>query len=256
MRSAVFCSLALVCSLAIAENSGSSSIIQPTARPLGLQPISLTKAAKSDSRSIEFDGMIRGQLRTYLQGMLVSGREFMERQGLQLNSSMLFLTSRTPYPVRVYFVTEGAGYQNSIGFSVSQAGATKLGPPSLVFPNASMPVNSVNFMDTNFGTRVNSAPVLPGDYVDLGTMYAGTQLDFFLISDGARGGTTIYTNKAALNHDKFQHVWASAIPKSPFLIIGFEDLPNGGDKDYDDVVIVVDIGRENLDNLVNPDIAN
>ena len=38
-------------------------------------------------------------------------------------------------------------------------------------------------------------------------------------------------------------------PGSPYLMIGFEDMYGGGDRDYNDVVFAVDIGAANLHNL-------
>ncbi|MEM9331257.1 MAG: DUF4114 domain-containing protein [Pseudomonadota bacterium] len=48
------------------------------------------------------------------------------------------------------------------------------------------------------------------------------------------------------NPDSFNHVVVRANSVSGELLVGFEDLYNGGDKDYDDTVIKIDIGRENV----------
>ena len=48
------------------------------------------------------------------------------------------------------------------------------------------------------------------------------------------------------NADNFNHVVVRANSVSGELLVGFEDLYNGGDKDYDDTVIKLDIGRENV----------
>jgi len=48
------------------------------------------------------------------------------------------------------------------------------------------------------------------------------------------------------NPDGFNHVVARANSVSGELLVGFEDLYKGGDKDYDDTVIKIDIGRENV----------
>jgi hypothetical protein len=37
-----------------------------------------------------------------------------------------------------------------------------------------------------------------------------------------------------------------ALEDSPFLIMGFEDLWGGGDRDFNDLVVAIDIGRENV----------
>ncbi len=56
-------------------------------------------------------------------------------------------------------------------------------------------------------TRTSSEPLLPGDFVDLGTFGAGTQPD-------------------GINHVV---AFASVQLGSPYLLIGFEDLLGGGD---------------------------
>ena len=75
-----------------------------------------------------------------------------------------------------------------------------------------------------------------GDFVDLGTYNAGTLIDFFLVANGANGGTNTYTADSASNPDGIQHVVSYALPGSPYLIIGFEDLFGG-----DEVFIVVSL---------------
>ena len=43
---------------------------------------------------------------------------------------------------------------------------------------------------------------------------------------------------------------ALAVPESPYLIIGFEDLYGGGDRDFNDLVFAVDIGKANVEALI------
>ena len=54
-----------------------------------------------------------------------------------------------------------------------------------------------------------------------------------------------------LNVDGLQHMVAFIIPDSRYVLLGFEDIIDGGDLDYNDCLFVVDIGQENADNLVN-----
>ena len=210
------------------------------------------KEAGSDSRSQQFSKVVIPQIIEISNKLLESGKVFGDRNKFRLDQEKLYTTSRTPYPVRVYFIAEGAGYQNSVGLSLNYAGATTSGDLRLVFPNASMPVQGVNFREGNFGKRRNNAPLLPGDFVDIGEIPAGVQLDFFLIQNAANGGKAwVFGNHDEQNPDRFQHVISYAIPNSQFLLIGYEDLWLGGDKDYEDVLIVVDLGLENMNNLVN-----
>ena len=54
-----------------------------------------------------------------------------------------------------------------------------------------------------------------------------------------------------LNADGINHVVAFAyvMANSPYLIIGFEDLVGGGDRDFNDILFAVDIGIANVKDL-------
>ena len=54
------------------------------------------------------------------------------------------------------------------------------------------------------------------------------------------------TNDYALNADNYLHVVGRANAVSGNLLIGFEDLRGGGDNDYDDTVINVHLGQQNI----------
>jgi hypothetical protein len=155
---------------------------------------------------------------------------------------------------RVYFVGEGAGYMNTLGFNTIAPDATV--PKSslnssaeLIFPNAS---STVSTYDSGAkAVRTASAPLLPGDFVDLGAFKAGSMLDFFLVANGAGGGKDVWTAPASRNRDGIDHVVAFALPGSPYLIMAFEDMFKGGDRDYNDVVFAVDIGAINVQRLLS-----
>lgn len=100
-------------------------------------------------------------------------------------------------------------------------------PDELIFPDASSQADAVGAKYAH-PTRTSSEPLLPGDFVDLPTLKAGSVLDFFLISDGANGGKTVVTANAARNYDRLSHAVAFALPDSPYLILGFEDGWKGG----------------------------
>ena len=88
-----------------------------------------------------------------------------------------------------------------------------------------------------------------GDFVELGVGGPGMQLDFFLIANGAANPYNTWFNNPEMNADGLQHVVAFLLPNSPYVMIGFEDLWNGGDLDYNDCLFVIDIGEENAENL-------
>ena len=80
---------------------------------------------------------------------------------------------------------------------------------------------------------LNNQTAAPGIQYSLGNFQAGTELSFSMFVKNT--GFAYYTGSASLNPDSFLHA-AYDITSSQSLNIGFEDLFNGGDKDYDDLV--------------------
>jgi len=199
----------------------------------------------SDAGSADFAGNTLGELRTWVNKNLSESRAIPDASALSLDPNSLFLSTESE--VRVYFVTEGAGYHNTLGFDNAENS-------TLIFPDASTADLGYEFSVGEDGTiqpstdakRSASAPVAPGDFVDLGVLEGGTSLDFFLLANGARGGTTSFSTELEDNPDGIEHVVAYALPGSPFLLIGFEDLWGGGDQDYNDLVFALDIGERNV----------
>ena len=217
------------------------SPVQAAARPDGLSIVEPVQAAGSDAASADFDANDLTPMRIYLNRVLRPGQVFNDSLHY-LDPSKLHLTTMSD--TRVYFLGEGAGYHNSLGFNASGSGVSS-GNPKLIFPDASSPV-STSSTSWNGVTRSANEPLLPGDFVDLGANPAGTSLDFFIIGNGARGGRNVYSTNTSVNPDHFNHVVAFTTPGSPYLMIGFEDLYNGGDRDFNDVLFAVDIGAVNL----------
>ena len=88
----------------------------------------------------------------------------------------------------------------------------------------------------------------------MGTFNAGTKLDFFLIANGASGGSTVFSSQESLNGDGFTHHVAAFTPQvfavpqlnSPYVFIAFKDMWGGGDRDINDAVIALNIGAANV----------
>ena len=91
-----------------------------------------------------------------------------------------------------------------------------------------------------------------GDFVNMGKVQASTQLNFFLMADAVNGGKNAYSTNHR-NADGLVHAVAFTMPGTPYLLIAFEDLFGGGDKDYNDIVFTLDIGRANVDHLSSPE---
>lgn len=184
----------------------------------------------------------------------------------QLDPTRLFFAS--DYTPRVYFLSEGACYLNALGVTVATVTAPTSNPPSganfsvgssyTVFPLGQSIISSVT-CGTKPTQQSASYPLLPGDFVQLGTVSAGQQLAFFLMSNMNSSGTpqNVFYNGASNNPDGFQHMIAFfPDTTSQYLIIGFEDeLASPGsscDKDCNDLVFVVDVGPGNAAALRSP----
>lgn len=240
---------ALVCAVtAVAKDDKESESESGSSgkTPLGLKSVAPIQYGGSDEASKKFQTESLPELNGLLKGTLSEGKSLKNLGAFVIDPARLNL--KFDATVRTYFVGEGAGYENSIGFNTIKAGESMPtggldDSAQLIFANASSAVSSYDPKSTV--KRTSSNPLLPGDFVDLGKFDAGTTLDFFLIADGANGGTKVYTADPARNPDNMQHV-IYAVPDSPYLVLGFEDLYGGGDNDFNDVLFAVDIGYENL----------
>lgn len=212
-----------------------TSSVQSSARPYGLDIVGPVMAAGSDSKSATFQSTALPSLIT-LANTELSESQAVNDSSMLLDPSKLFLKNASD--VRVYFVSEGAGYHNTLGFNTAGGGVTS-GDPLLIFPDASS-------KGTSATSRSGSEPLLSGDFVDLGNFSAGTKLDFFLVANGASGGSTVYSTDSSVNPDGINHVVSFAALSGSYLLIGFEDLLGGGDRDFNDVLFAVDIGARNL----------
>jgi hypothetical protein len=210
---------------------------------MGLSIVSPVMVAGSDAAAAEFQQNALPSVTTFLSTQL-SESSSVNDSAMLLDPSQLRM--KTDSDVRVYFIGEGAGYHNTLGFNTSGGGVSS-GDPQLIFPDASSTV-STYYVDAITASRTYSAPLLPGDFVNLGQMSAGTLLNFFVIADGANGGRNVYSTDQSVNPDGINHVvaFAYAVPGSSFLIIGFVDLYGGGDRDFNDLLFAVDIGAANI----------
>lgn len=223
--------------------AGEYAPVQSTDRPFGLTIWDQVQLTGSDSRAAEFNQNYLPYFLELIDTRLNETNEFTERDGFKLDASRLFLRTASDRPIRIYFVHEGAGYHNSLGLSKTLAGSPTMAPGKLVFPDAS-------FRGTySTAKRTENEPLRVGDFVELDNGAPGLQLDFFLIANGANGGQNVWFNDTSKNWDGKLHVVAFLLPNSPYVLIGFEDLPNGGDLDYNDCLFVIDIGEQNAANL-------
>jgi len=143
--------------------------------------------------------------------------------------------------VWITFVSEGAGYRNSIGYYTYDAAApptsaSQIKAHNIIFPNASLSGSG--------GSLPSGAKVL------LGRFPAGTGIGWFIVADGWTGsfvtGQTIYYSEPAFNPEtdatKRQHtVLLNDNTRSQFLL-AFEDLnrvTGGSDDDFNDAIFYI-----------------
>lgn len=223
--------------------------VQSTVRPAGLDIVAPVMQAGSDAQSAQFQADVLPGMLDFIDTNLGESQSVSNVSSIALDPSNLYLANDAS--VRVYFLGEGAGFHNTLGFN-TEGPSIDSGNPLLIFPDASSANSYYQYGDQN-AWRSQSAPLMPGDFVDLGVLEAGTQLDFFLIANGAYGGSTVWSTDSSVNSDGLIHTVSLVEEGSPYLLIGFEDLYGGGDKDYNDLLFAVDIGAANVSYLANPE---
>ena len=242
---AVVASLALWTHPALAGNEASAAetAVRESKPVLGLGLVDKTHEAASDEASKRFSLDVLPGV-TKLVNEKLTERTRVDDFGSLLDPAKIRL--KTEADVRVYFVGEGAAYANTLGFTTDGSGKYTSKTAELIFPNASSTVSTYD--PKKEVKRTEKEPLLPGDFANLGSMRGGTALDFFLVADGANGGKNVYSTQKSANADGLNHVisFAYAMKDSPYLILGFEDLFNGGDRDFNDLIFAVDIGSVNV----------
>ncbi|MEM9354249.1 MAG: DUF4114 domain-containing protein [Planctomycetota bacterium] len=233
LRSKTF--LALLSSVAWVAMAASAAAVprpdQSDERPLGFQVYGPVHHSGSDARSAEFNANVLPEAMALVEANLGERDEFEDRHLVRLDPDRLYLFNPTDRPVRIYFLNEGAGYRNTLGFSATLAGSPTEGQRYLLIP------------DVSDGTFAGPDLLEPGDWVEFGEYPAAVQFEFFIIRDGVRGGSNIFTANDQENEDGLQHMVAWLI-QDRYVLIGFEDILGGGDLDYNDVVFVADLGPD------------
>lgn len=230
-----------------ALSAGTVSPVQSGASPFGLDPIGPVQLAGSDERAMDFYQNALPDLQSAVNTTLTESQPLGNVSSIALNPNDLLLTEASD--VRVYFIGEGAGYRNTFGVYTGDSSNQLTGDASLIFPDASTSSYYTDPVGNDFRSR--RTPVAQGDFVDLGTFEADTQLNMFLVANGANGGTTTYFNDMSFNPDGIEHFVALATPDSPYLLVGVEDLLGGGDEDYNDIVVAIDVGVRNAQQLIS-----
>jgi hypothetical protein len=214
-------------------------------RPLGLSVTAQVQLAGSDSTAASFE-LKKSTYVSYVNQKLPEGVVFTGNGLSQLDPQRLYFLF--DYAPRVYFLKDGAGYKNALGATIATLSAPTnsvlTGNTFTIFPNAS---SSLGVSGSGSGVESTTEPVLPGDFVQLPTVTAGQQLAFFLMANlnSSAVPEATYYNGVSTNPDNFPHMIAFFPDNSQYILIGFEDILGGGDKDCNDVMFVVDVGPMN-----------
>lgn len=143
---------------------------------------------------------------------------------------------KNPAFVQAYFLDEGAGYHNQVGWYNTADNVRHT-----IWNDASSVRDLLGLTDGTLHT---------GDRVDLGLFSGGETLGFFL--HNISGGTATFTSDRKTNSDGLNHVLILAIPNTDFLMVSFEDMAgSGSDYDYNDVMMLVRVGPENVQNWID-----
>jgi hypothetical protein len=185
-------------------------------------------------------------------------QKFVQKERLKLDTasmskvdlSKLFLKS--DYNVKASFINEGAGYRNQLAYESTGATTRSGGLFNDISCSDADNVTGATCQGGWGGDALNF-----GDTVKTGLIKAGSQLNFWLRADGLNRGNNAYIfgTQDSDNADKLQHAVGYAY--KGMLLIGFEDLFGDGtseqgkfgeksDRDFNDTVFVVDIGKDNL----------
>jgi hypothetical protein len=210
-----------------------------------LNTVAPVQPAGSDAGSTTFKSDTLNDIRA-LAAQDWAGLDALGANAVILDPSKIALV--TDYDVRAYFVGEDTKYRNSIGFN-TEAGGVDTGNPLLMFPDAVNSLGGYSVVDAgNPGERTADTPLIPGDFVEMGNIQGGTDLNFFLIADGAKNPKAVYSSETALNPQQNPYMMAFAYTDgdSSYLVFGFEDGVGKGKDDFTDVVIALDIGDINI----------
>lgn len=151
--------------------------------------------------------------------------------------------------VRLYFLGERASTSNTLGLSTT--GGTPTSPDaSIIFPNASTSQGNTN----KEAVRSDKYPLLPGDFVDLGTYKQGTTLDFFLLANAAKNASTRFVStNSDYNRDSMIGAVSYSPMGSPYLVVAFEDSFSKAEQDYDDLFFALEFTKSGSPVTPEPD---
>jgi hypothetical protein len=142
-----------------------------------------------------------------------------------------FIVLQTASNVSFTFILEGAGYRNQFGYFLFDDTTRTVKPNPgyvAVFPDVSVA-----------SSMGSSGCMFAGVTTTVGPFPSGTVIGFWVRADGFNNANSpdfwvSYTTDVLTNRDGQRHIAWTKIDNR--VIVGFEDLNNLGDKDYNDVM--------------------
>lgn len=212
-----------------------------------------------------------------------SGNDYLYGSGGPNVVQLSTVTISGDYPVSVVFEGETAGYRNTFGYYKVEAGTGAIYDVDIIWENASrvgsggdlVMGETRDYLDVSDGDEIGFFIVSNGySYNNFNNLEGGSYA--FLNADGSQATlgstdpklvhiadsgaetevryhqyhTAAFGDNLALNPDGILHTTGVLKTDAGTLTLGFEDLYNGGDRDFDDTVFTVDIGTANA-NILN-----
>ena len=261
MKILVRCAAGLLAILGMSLTTQAQTAASPQSplRPLGLSLWNSTSGRVmvqgSDTASASFMSNNFNSFMAIVNNNLGESAAYSQASNNTLAPEKLFFFF--DYAPRIYFLTEGAGYTNALGANICDAETSTSPTPDatrrfLVYPNSQS--NKGQWGGDGSSNRTTAYPLQPGDFVQLPMITRGKQLELFLIANmnGSAVPEATYYNQKQQNGDNLLHMVAFFPPNSNFVILGFEDIYGGGDLDYNDLVMALDVGANNAAVWRNP----
>ena len=237
-----------------ATSSAVYSPVQSTYRPSNWQlwdPVQgQVQVCNSDANSQDFMAN-QPSFMKIINSNVSEGMKYTAASQNAVDVQRLYLFS--DYAPRIYFLMDGGASTSALGVTIGPAAPLNGQPPAgsnyLVFPNANSSYS--NSYKTQPNGRTQTVPMFSGDFVQLPTVKKGQELALVLFGhlDSNGNPTQTYYIDPKANADNFQHAVAFFPLDSRYIIVAWENTPGGGDADFNDTIIVVDVGQANADYL-------
>ncbi len=220
----------------------------------------------------------------YLTGN--NGKDILYGDGGPKYADLKDLVITEDYPVTVTFQWEGAGYRNTFGWYKIDTNTGQIYNTEIIWENASrtgsggdlIPGVTQEALDVQAGDKIGFF-IISNGYSQNSSFFNSTESEQghyeFRNADGSAASVTdinpslyhiapdgtatliqthdyhtaAYDSTLPLNSDGILHTVGQLDADNGTLELGFEDLFNGGDLDFDDTVFSVDLGQANVEVL-------